>query len=261
MPSAIICSTQREWLDRWHQGFGMESGHTWQGSGMMWENIQKYGKEHIMANMKQYAVFLEISGATAMWTRPDTGDSPVSYPVPTWSAAKGIFESIVRIETVEIIPTMVEICAPVTYHGYTTNYGGPLRKSSVMPHASYQLLATVLINVCYRFYGELKLKPTEYVHPSERAHLQIEKGRNQLHVCQEIFNRRLTNGQCYELPFLGWREFMPNYVGPFRETTKVEENINLVLPSLLHAVFEPSGRKNPQYKQDKAIKNGRLEYA
>ena len=61
--------------------------------------------------MKPYPISLEISGATAMWTRPDTGDAPVSYPIPTWSAAKGIFESIVRLETVEIVPTMVEICA------------------------------------------------------------------------------------------------------------------------------------------------------
>lgn len=211
--------------------------------------------------MKIYSVEMEISGFTAMWTRPDTGDSPVSYPVPPWSATKGIFESIVRIETVEIVPTAVEICAPIVYHNYTTNYGGPLRKSSIMPHGSYQLLATVLINVCYRLYGELKLKPEEHVSLSEKAQLQVAKGCNQLHVCQDIFNRRLVNGQCYELPFLGWREFVPNYFGPFRKTTTVEEGINLTLSSLLHAVFEPSGHKKPQYKQDKAIRNGRLEYA
>lgn len=31
--------------------------------------------------MKQYTISLELSGPTAMWTRPDTGDAPVSYPV------------------------------------------------------------------------------------------------------------------------------------------------------------------------------------
>lgn len=74
--------------------------------------------------MKPYSIALEISGPTAMWTRPDTGDAPVSYPVPTWSAAKGIFESIVRFDTVEIVPTKVEICSPIIYHNYVTNYGG-----------------------------------------------------------------------------------------------------------------------------------------
>jgi CRISPR-associated protein Cas5d len=36
-----------------------------------------------------YPVAFELSGPTAMWTRPDTGDAPVSYPAPT------SFESIV----------------------------------------------------------------------------------------------------------------------------------------------------------------------
>lgn len=44
--------------------------------------------------MKPYPIQLEISGPTAMWTRPDTGSSPVSYVAPTFSAVKGIFEAI-----------------------------------------------------------------------------------------------------------------------------------------------------------------------
>ncbi len=29
---------------------------------------------------KTHEIEMEISGRTAMWTRPDTGDCPVSYP-------------------------------------------------------------------------------------------------------------------------------------------------------------------------------------
>lgn len=43
---------------------------------------------------KKYEVAMEIAGNTAIWTRPDSGDSPVSYPAPTYSAVKGIFESV-----------------------------------------------------------------------------------------------------------------------------------------------------------------------
>ena len=39
--------------------------------------------------MKSYPIQLEISGPTAMWTRPDTGSSPGSYVAPTFSAVKG----------------------------------------------------------------------------------------------------------------------------------------------------------------------------
>jgi CRISPR-associated protein Cas5d len=195
-----------------------------------------------------------------MWTRPDTGDSPVSYPVPTWSAVKGIFESIARIESVEIVPTRVEICAPLIYHNYVTNYGGPLRKNSIMPYGSYQLLATVLINVCYRLYAEVT--NAQYNRQlSEKAQSYKNKGINMLHACQDIFNRRLLRGQCHDIPFLGWREFAPDYVGPFRDKTKVEVSINLTLPSILHSVFKPSGKRNPEYKQDKKIEKGGLEYA
>jgi len=82
--------------------------------------------------MKSYDVYLEISGPTAMWTRPDTGDAPVSFPAPTYSAVKGIFESILWLQSAEVIPTKVEICRPLIYHTYSTNYGGPLRKSRVI---------------------------------------------------------------------------------------------------------------------------------
>ena len=67
---------------------------------------------------------------------------------------KGIFESIVWLKSAEVVPTRVEICAPLVFHTYSTNYGGPLRKSKIMEKgSSYQLLATVLINVCYRVYA------------------------------------------------------------------------------------------------------------
>jgi CRISPR-associated Cas5-like protein len=54
--------------------------------------------------MKTYEVRCEISGPSAMWTRPDTGDAPLSYPAPTFSAAKGLFESIVWLKSAELVP-------------------------------------------------------------------------------------------------------------------------------------------------------------
>jgi CRISPR-associated Cas5-like protein len=74
--------------------------------------------------MSRYQVAFEISGPTAMWTRPDTGAAPVSYPASTFSAAKGIFESSPWLKSAEVVPTEVEICARLVWHPYTTNYGG-----------------------------------------------------------------------------------------------------------------------------------------
>lgn len=210
--------------------------------------------------MKTYAIQMEVSGPTAMWTRPDTGDSPVSYPLPTYSAAKGLFESVVRIETVDIVPTGVEICSPVVYHNYATNYGGPLRKSdSIKTGSSYQMIATVLINVCYRLYAEVRYSGHSK-QLSSKAQSQKDKGLNALHACQDIFSRRLEKGQWHDTPFLGWQEFVPAYMGPFRETTNVQEDVSLDLPSFLFSVFEPTGNKRPTFKSDVLVRNGRLTY-
>lgn len=42
---------------------------------------------------KTYPVEMEIAGNTAMWTRPDSGDSPCSYPAPTYSAVRGLLRA------------------------------------------------------------------------------------------------------------------------------------------------------------------------
>ncbi len=61
--------------------------------------------------MSEHEVKLEIAGPTAMWTRPDTGDAPVSYQAPTFQAAKQIFESILWLRLAEVIPTRSDLCA------------------------------------------------------------------------------------------------------------------------------------------------------
>jgi len=213
--------------------------------------------------MNQYEIKLEISGPTAMWTRPDTGATPVSYPVPPWSAAKGIFESIARLKNAIIIPTEVEVCSPIIYHDYTTNYGGPLRKSEQIKKGdSFQHKATVLINVCYRLYA--KIEDFAYIPQSLHEAAKLN-GINSKHYCKDLFYRRLKNGRFHDTPCLGWREFVPNYIGRFIDSTKVEKSINEQMQSFLYSVFDPvSGICNPRYVQNpegRRIEEGRLEYA
>ena len=201
---------------------------------------------------KPCTVSMEIEGFAAMFTRPDSGAAPISYPAPTYSAAKGIFEAVARLESAYIRPTKVEICLPIKFHKYVTNYGGPLRKANqISKGASYQIPATILIDVCYRIYGVVE------------AAAESPDGNNHLHALQEIFLRRLKKGQNFCTPCLGWKEFVPSYVGPFREGTHVERTINQILPSMLHSVFDKpiNGLRNPLYRQNVEIIEGVLQYA
>lgn len=210
-----------------------------------------------------YPIEMEISGTTAMWTRPDTGDSPVSYPAPTFSAVKAIFESILWGPAVEVTPVKVEICAPIQYHSYVTNYGGPLRKSSsIQKGNNYQLLATVLIDVCYKLYAEVSPNKEKSKLP-QRAKQWDSNTTSPGHAYQAIFNRRLQRGQCYSIPSLGWREFTPSYFGPLRPETKVmSELAPISIPSMLREVF-PGGYASLvsfKYDQDLIIEKGCLTY-
>ena len=209
--------------------------------------------------MKPYEVRLEIAGPTAMWTRPDTGDCPVSYPSPTYSAVKGIFESVLWGPAVDIVPFKTEICKPLHFHGYATNYNGPLRKSGT--EGAYQFLATVLTDVCYRMYAHVYPARKKDVLP-DSARAWDKKTTSPGHAYAAIFERRLKSGKWFTMPFLGWKEFTPAYLGPFREETHVDASINTVLPSMVREVF-PDGYNSLRrftYDQNVRIQDGVLHY-
>jgi CRISPR-associated protein Cas5d len=202
--------------------------------------------------MKIYPVSFEIAGPAAIFTRPDSGASFVSYPAPTYSALKGMFECVAHWKSAFIRPVRVEICQPIRFHRYATNYGGPLRKRDQLTNgASYQLYATILIDVCYKVHGVV----TETAHSPTRN--------NHLHALQEMFERRLRQGRFYRTPCLGWSEFTPSYFGPLRESTHPEKRINQTIPSMLVRVFDADygGAYSPTFAQDVQITNGVLEFA
>jgi CRISPR-associated protein Cas5d len=161
-----------------------------------------------------------------------------------------------------VVPLKVEICAPLQYHSYYTNYGGPLRQGAAIAKGnSFQLLATVLVDVRYRLYAELVVnrQPGGF---SEKTMEWDKKTTSPGHAHQDIFNRRLLRGQCFAIPFLGWKEFVPSYFGPFREETEVFTGISTVVPSMLRQVFSHGHNSEVAivYDQNVAITNGVLTF-
>ena len=150
-----------------------------------------------------YSVAMEIEGPAAIFTRPDSGASFVSYPAPTYSAVKGMFECVARWKSAYIQPTRVEICKPIQFQSYATNYGGPLQNpKQIAKKSSYQLSSTILIDVCYKVYGEV-------------TELSSAPGdNNHLHALQELFQRRLKQGR-------------PVYVSPPARAAWIETDAGL----------------------------------
>ena len=213
-------------------------------------------------NTKTYKVQMEIAGNTAMWTRPDCGDSPCSYPAPTYSAVRALFESILWGPAIIVRPTKVELCTPPQFHSYATNYGGPLRSADAFNKSTnYQLFATVLIDVCYRLYAEAFANPDAEKEEGAAWSRWNTSTTSPGHAYQAIFNRRLKRGQYYATPCLGWSEFTPSYIGPFRETTSVCSDLpDIRIPSMLRTVF-PDGyntKYNAVYDTNVCIHKGVL---
>jgi CRISPR-associated protein Cas5d len=212
-----------------------------------------------------FSVQMEVAGPLAMFTRPDTGGTPTSYPLPTFSAAKGLFESIAFFSDARawICPTKAEVCrrmgeagGRVRFQQYTNNYGGPLRKDKLLVTgalgggSSMQLHATVLSEVCYRLHGLI-------------LGVRTSGPTNPRHHLMDLFARRLKRGQCFRTPCLGWSEFTCSYWGPFREgVTEVDAALNLRIPSMLTAVWDAPehGEYQPSFGQNIVIQAGVLLY-
>jgi len=206
-----------------------------------------------------YPVQIEVAGPLAMFARPDTGVTPTSYPVPSWSACKGMFESLAMLSDGQawICPTKVEACKPrgtvggVHFQRYTTNYGGPLRKGSLVGGGSgMQVFATVLANVCYRLHGEVRGAKVN--------------GGNARHYLQDLFNRRIKQGRCFRTPCLGWSEFTCSYWGPFRDDEyEVDDKFDEMIPSMVVSVWSHpvTGRFEPRFAQNVKIERGVLRFA
>jgi CRISPR-associated protein Cas5d len=200
--------------------------------------------------MKVYTASFEVEGPFAMFSRPETGSTPVSYAVPTFSSLKGLFESVAFSHEAYFHPTAVEVCRPIRFARYVTNYGGPLRKpKDVEAGNNFQLAATVLVDVCYRVHGEVRA-----VGGNVRG--------NPCHALQEIFERRLQRGQRRYAPCLGWREMVPTYLGPLRDGTSPDKSVDLTVDSLLMTVFDRPfrGTVRPRFAQNVVVRQGIYQF-
>jgi len=151
----------------------------------------------------------------------------------------------------------IEIWKPVRFEKYVTNYRGPLRKDTQIKEGnSYQLPATILVDVCFRVKGQCIRVPGA---PDE--------SNNAPHALQEMFTRRLSQGRNKYVPCLGWKEFVPSYFGAFRDHGDGGDGFELQrqyfaeLPALLMSAWDaPSnGIYQPIFSQLE-IREGVLQF-
>ena len=154
---------------------------------------------------------LEISGELACFTRPEMKVERVSYDVITPSAARSVFEAILWKPAIRWHVLRIEVLRPVRFMNLRRNEVGSKVSTSNVTKAMNgsdidlaiyaddsseraQRASLLLRDVAYRVHAALEvLADRSDPMPPQKYHA--------------MFERRATNGQCVNQPYLGCREF------------------------------------------------------
>jgi CRISPR-associated protein Cas5d len=157
-----------------------------------------------------YGIRLLVWGERALFTRPEMKVERVSYDVITPSAARGIVEAIHWKPAIRWVIDRLQVLKPIHFCTIrrnevastipVSNVRASMRAERIANLVSYveedrqQRGSTVLRDVAYVIEAHLVL--THAAGPTETPGKHLD-----------IFRRRARNGQCFQSPCLGVREF------------------------------------------------------
>ena len=150
---------------------------------------------------------LEVWGDYACFTRPEFKVERVSYDVITPSAARAVFDAIFWKPAIRWQITKIEVLNPIQWTSIRRNEVGavanPSTKCIFIEDKRQQKNSLLLKEVRYRLYAKLVFIP-----PKDRVG-EVRKGGEDENPGKynAIFERRASQGQCFNQPYLGNREY------------------------------------------------------
>lgn len=163
---------------------------------------------------------LEVTADYACFTRPEMKVEHVSYDVITPSAARGVFTAIFWKPAIRWNIQRIEVLKPIRWTSVRRNEVGKVASTLgdgiSIEDDRQQRAGLFLRDVVYRLHAELEFvppprrpkvarpMPDRLVAPSERAEWAKDENPGKYNA---IFERRARQGQCFNQPYLGCREF------------------------------------------------------
>jgi len=163
---------------------------------------------------------LEVSGDYACFTRPEMKVERVSYDVITPSAARAIFTAIFWKPAIRWRVQRIEVLKPIRWTSVRRNEVGKVASTGssgiLIEDDRQQRAGLFLRDVAYRLHAELEFIPPPkrpkavrpvpevLVPPVERVEWAKDENPGKYNA---IFERRARQGQCFNQPYLGCREF------------------------------------------------------
>jgi CRISPR-associated protein Cas5d len=154
--------------------------------------------------VKSRTMRLRVWGRNACFTRPEMKVERVSYDVMTPSAARGILEAIVWKPAIRWQVERIDVLKPVRWESVRRNEVGSVMspKSECIyvddPKTRQQRAALLLRDVDYVIHAHFEM--TDKAGPEDTT-IKF----------QEMFLRRASQGQCFQRPYLGCREFAADF--------------------------------------------------
>lgn len=158
-----------------------------------------------------YGIKLRVWGRRACFTRPEMKVERVSYDVLTPSAARGILEAIYWKPSIRWVVDKIHVMKPIKFENIRRNeLASKLSDRSILKaKKDGKSRVAVFIEEDRQQRAAMVLRDVEYIIEAHFIGLD-EDGRNEgKHL--DIFNRRARNGQCFNQPYLGCREFSANF--------------------------------------------------
>ncbi len=159
---------------------------------------------------------LRVFGDLACFTRPEMKVERVSYPVPTPSAVRGIFEAILYKPQFRWRIHRVAVRRPIQFLAF--------RRNEVKAILSTRTAEPILADEERTQRNTLALRDVDYIveaslaltplagRPRQRPHGHDEpEGDDNLGKYHGMFRRRAEKGQCFSQPCFGCREFPAHF--------------------------------------------------
>lgn len=190
-------------------------------------------------------VMVRVSGDLALFTRPEMKVERVTYPVMTPSAARGVLEAIFWRPQMAWVVREVRVLKPIRYVSFVRN--------EVTSRASRDVAASwerdgggysAAADRAQRH--SLALRDVAYVIVADavvRAGVDEDPAKY-----RDQFRRRVSTGRCFQMPYLGCREF----VADFEEARTGEPPVDLTMdlgPMLREVIHDGSGSGRPVFFQ------------
>ncbi len=165
---------------------------------------------------------LRVKGDNACFTRPEMKVERVSYDVITPSAARGIFESILWKPAIRWRILQIDVLKPVKWESVRRNEVGKKIGNPSAAHlngGSCKALGLFIEKERQQRAG-LFLKDVDYViHAEFELTDQVGDDDNVIKF-EQMFLRRASQGQCFQQPYFGCREFPVSF-----ELIKLQEEL------------------------------------